>query len=282
MASPMQPLSPLEPCLDCGTPLHGRFCSRCGQPRQDRDLRLRHVVGEVVAEVFSLDNRILTSLRLLCLRPGQLTLEYFAGRRARFLPPFRLYVFVSFLLFLLLGSGPSAVHAKGKAETNIVINLNEDGERRTPALHEKAGRIKRGINKAKEDPQAFKAALLVWLSRVMFLLLPAFAGLLFLFHPRSGTYFVEHVIFSLHFHTFAFSVFLAQGLLGLVPLGWVRLAGGLLTLAVPVHLCLALKRVHGGPGWKRHLKGIALTAIYLVVVGVALLGVVLWVITRYP
>jgi len=282
MASPMHPLPALEPCLDCGTPLHGPFCSRCGQRRPDGDLRLGHMAREMVTEFFCVDNRILASLWLLFRRPGQLTLEHFAGRRVRFLPPFRLYIFVSFLLFLLMGSGPSAVNAKGKTEANIVINLGDEGGKQTPAMQETAGRLKRGIEKAMQDPQAFKSATLVWLSRVMFLLLPAFAGLLFLFHPRSGTYYVEHVIFSLHFHTFAFSVFLAQGLLGLVPLGWVRLAGGLLTLALPVHLCLALKRVHGGPGWKRHLKGIALTAIYLVVVGAALLGIVLWVITRYP
>ncbi len=276
----METTPTLEPCLDCGTPLHGRFCSRCGQPRQDRDLRLKHVLKEAFLEAFYLDSRLAATLRLLFLRPGQLTLEYFAGRRARYLPPFRLYVVVSLLLFMMLGYGGSTARAQAKPQDDVVINLAVDGQAPDAPLQKKVGRVRKGILKAKEDPEAFKAALLLWISRVMFLLLPAFAGLLFLFHSGSGRYFVEHIIFSLHFHAYAFSVFIVQEVLSKAPWGLVRMAGGLLLIALPVHLCLALKRVHGGTAWKRHLRGVALTATYLVVVGVTLVAVVLMVITR--
>ncbi|BDU71970.1 DUF3667 domain-containing protein [Mesoterricola silvestris] len=267
-------------CLDCGTPLHGPFCSQCGQHRQDRDLRLGHVLKEAVLEFFNLDSRLVATLRLLFLRPGELTLAYFAGHRARFLPPFRLYVFVSILLFMLLGSAGTSTRAPGKGRANVIVQVDDEAPLPEAAPAKKPGRIKRGILKAKENPEAFKAVLLLWISRVMFLLLPAFAALLLLFHAGSGTYFVEHVIFSLHFHAYAFSVFIVQEILAKAPWGLVRVAGGLLFLALPVHLCLALKRVHGGKAWKRHLRGIALSGTYLVVVGTVLVTVVLLVITR--
>ena len=43
-----------------------------------------------------------TSPRLL-VRPGELTVAFFGGRRARYLPPFRLYLVVSLLFFASAG-----------------------------------------------------------------------------------------------------------------------------------------------------------------------------------
>lgn len=39
---------------------------------------------------------------MLLIKPGFLTLEYFRGRRVKYAPPFRIFIFVSFVLFLLL------------------------------------------------------------------------------------------------------------------------------------------------------------------------------------
>ena len=45
------------------------------------------------------DGRFWSTLWLLLVRPGQLTLEYFAERRARFVPPVRLYLVISIVFF---------------------------------------------------------------------------------------------------------------------------------------------------------------------------------------
>ncbi|HLO67672.1 MAG TPA: DUF3667 domain-containing protein [Holophaga sp.] len=281
-----------ETCLDCGAALHGPYCSRCGQRHGKHDLRLLHVVEEMIHDLSHFDGRLLRTLRLVFLRPGQITLEYLAGRRTRYVPPFRLYIFISFVLFLLLGfSGSrSASPVVVKGGGGAVVHLGS-GEAKPEAAQAGDGKIhlegipharqlERGLQWAKEDPHAFREELLHWLSRVMFLLLPAFAALLLLAFLRSRRFFVEHVIFSLHFHAFAFTTFILQWLLELVPWGPARTASGLLVLALPVHLGLSMKRVYGGPTWKILLKGALVTAAYLILVSVALLAVLAWVLDR--
>jgi hypothetical protein len=88
-------------CRNCETPLTGPYCSGCGQSARSRVLSLGHLIQEAVGDLFHLDSRLWSTLRLLLLRPGQLTVEYLAGRRARYMPPFRLYLVLSVLLFVL-------------------------------------------------------------------------------------------------------------------------------------------------------------------------------------
>ena len=261
-------------CLDCGRQLSGRFCSSCGQRHGDHDLSLKHVVEEVLEEFLHFDGRLLGTLRRLLFRPGQLTLDYLAGRRSRFLPPFRVYIFVSFVLFLCLGQVSTAPRSEAaKAEINMSFGDS-------PKAKGRAAAFEAGARRAVADPQAFKEHLLHWGSRVMFLLLPAFAGLLMLFFRGSRRFFVEHVVFSLHFHSFAFGLFLVEWLGGLAPWGAVKVGSDLLIFGLPVYLGIALKRVYGGPTWKIVVKGAVLTGIYLILVLAALAGVVLWVLSR--
>ena len=87
-------------CLNCDTPITGPFCGACGQRASSRSLSLGHLIQEAVGDVYHVDSRLWSTLRLLLFRPGALTLDYLAGRRARYVPPFRLYLVVSVLLFL--------------------------------------------------------------------------------------------------------------------------------------------------------------------------------------
>lgn len=87
-------------CYNCDAPIAGPFCSACGQRTGTRSLSLGHLLQEAVGDVYHLDSRLWRTLRLLLFKPGSLTLDYLAGRRERYVPPFRLYLVVSLLLFL--------------------------------------------------------------------------------------------------------------------------------------------------------------------------------------
>ncbi|MCW5570116.1 MAG: DUF3667 domain-containing protein [Steroidobacteraceae bacterium] len=93
-------------CLNCGAALAGPYCASCGQ----RDDRHVHSLGHFLAEAFEglthADSRVWKTLWPLLVRPGFLTREFFAGRRQRYLPPFRLYIVVSLLFFLVLALIP--------------------------------------------------------------------------------------------------------------------------------------------------------------------------------
>jgi hypothetical protein len=88
-------------CLNCDTELCGRFCAQCGQDAHRHVLSLRHTLGEVLEEVSQADARVWRTLKLLALRPGELTCEFLRGRRASYTPPLRLYIALSLLVFLV-------------------------------------------------------------------------------------------------------------------------------------------------------------------------------------
>ena len=90
-------------CQNCQTPMHGPFCYQCGQHERSS---LRHaglLLRDILHDVFNLDSRAIRTLKPLLLKPGYLTLEYFAGRRQRYVPPLRLYVIASLVFFLIAG-----------------------------------------------------------------------------------------------------------------------------------------------------------------------------------
>lgn len=91
-------------CRNCGTPLVGRYCHRCGQRHRTEKPSITMVAERIVDSVFEVDSRILRTLRLLFLRPGALSAHYFAGRRADFIPPIRLYLVASVIFFLPLAA----------------------------------------------------------------------------------------------------------------------------------------------------------------------------------
>ena len=91
-----------EICKNCETHFEGHYCPNCGQAVREYDKPFSFIFYNFVGDFFSFDTRFFRSLVALIVKPGFLTKEYFAGRRVRYAPPFRIYIFVSFVLFLLL------------------------------------------------------------------------------------------------------------------------------------------------------------------------------------
>ncbi|MGJ4802738.1 DUF3667 domain-containing protein [Luteimonas sp. SDU82] len=88
-------------CANCGTALLGEHCYACGQPVKGLVRHFSSLVGDVLDSVFEWDSRTPRTLWPLLARPGYLTLEYFAGRRIRYVSPFRLFFFIAVLTFFV-------------------------------------------------------------------------------------------------------------------------------------------------------------------------------------
>jgi hypothetical protein len=89
-------------CANCGAPMHGPYCYACGQPEKGMIRQLASVMHDVLDTVFNIDSRVFRSLLPLYFRPGYLTLEYFAGRRVRYVTPFRLFFFLCLVAFFAI------------------------------------------------------------------------------------------------------------------------------------------------------------------------------------
>lgn len=89
-------------CANCGAALGGEYCVQCGERRLHPDEHtLRHILGEWFETITHGEGRLLVSLRTLLLKPGELTREYFRGRRVPYARPVALFFAVNLLYFLL-------------------------------------------------------------------------------------------------------------------------------------------------------------------------------------
>lgn len=86
-------------CANCGTPLEGEFCHHCGQSVESVLKPVHHMLEDGMDMFLHVDGRIVHTLPPLFTKPGFLTLEYFAGRRQRYVAPFRLMFVLCLLAF---------------------------------------------------------------------------------------------------------------------------------------------------------------------------------------
>ena len=106
-------------CANCGSELFGPHCYACGQPVKGMIRQLSSIVADMADTVLNIDSRIFRTLWPLMVKPGFLTNEYLAGRRVRYVTPFRLYFFLSVIAFLVMQIGLDATLDLSKGPLNI-------------------------------------------------------------------------------------------------------------------------------------------------------------------
>lgn len=89
-------------CLNCGHQVEKHYCSQCGQPNLELKEPFWHFIGHSVGHYFHFDSKFFQTLVPLLTKPGQITLDYLAGKRARYIHPVSLYIFVSIVYFLIV------------------------------------------------------------------------------------------------------------------------------------------------------------------------------------
>jgi hypothetical protein len=90
-----------------------KFCGDCGQETRLRAPTLLEFLQQLGGAYVSTEGALWRTLWRLLLQPGQLTLEYLAGRRKRYVLPLRLYLTISVLALLTL-----RLVSSGKIEAN--------------------------------------------------------------------------------------------------------------------------------------------------------------------
>ncbi|MGY3229035.1 hypothetical protein ACVWWJ_000519 [Luteibacter sp. HA06] len=94
--------SPVLLCANCTSALQGAFCHDCGQSVKSVIQPVSHMLEDAGDLFFHLDERIVHTLPPLYTKPGFLTLEYFSGRRVRYIAPFRLMFVFCLLAFFFM------------------------------------------------------------------------------------------------------------------------------------------------------------------------------------
>ncbi|MBS0631654.1 MAG: DUF3667 domain-containing protein [Verrucomicrobia bacterium] len=233
-------------CQNCSAPLTGPYCAQCGQHDVDYHRSFHHLTHDLLENLFHFEGKFFASVAWLLARPGRLTNDFIAGRRISQLNPLRFYLFVSVLFFLglsLLNHGhildidrreldhlpieaekntqaaeqraaaarppaPEGAAPAAKPASKLTVNRDSDLGRRI------SDKLMSGALKPSEITDAIEHRV----PSLLFLGVPLFALLLKLAYWRQRRYYIEHLIFSLHLHTWGF-------LVAMVGSGYLRLAG---------------------------------------------------------
>jgi len=277
-------------CANCGASVPGRFCGRCGQRVQHEIHSVWHFTQEATEDLTHADSRLWSTMFALLFKPGFLTREFLAGRRVRYLPPLRLYLVLSVLFFVSIAGhhNPRAIALKehNGTKTYEFVSPTDDPDLAAKAgetPEERADRIckddyegparrflqpfvKKGCRRSVLDNgHTIYEALLHNLPRAMFIFLPALAVVMKLMYWRPRRYYVEHLLFFVHNHAFAFLLFgLYVLLLRIVPAAledWLTL---IVWLYFPYYLFVSMRRVYGQGRFLTFVKYTALGFTYFI------------------
>lgn len=259
-------------CPNCEAPVHGPYCAQCGQETVHEMPTLREFAHQYLHHYVAAEGKLLPTVKLLLLKPGQLTLEYLAGRRRRYVMPLPLYVTFSFLFFLLLGWSGAMTHTHPvyidnqpvahptQALAALAASDSDADEKRILSFASSA----MSVFDQPEKVAAFSEHMLHRLPYAVFVLMPVFAAMCALLYRRRHQHYGMHLLFTVHLHAFIFAVFLFCLIPGL---------GAYAAWSMPAilaYLVVALKRVYGGRWWPQALRAVLLGACYAVISSLAL------------
>jgi Protein of unknown function (DUF3667) len=270
-----------EVCLNCGEPLFRRYCPACGQAAIDPNPTLAEFFHEAAGEFLLWDGKLATTFRLLLTRPGELTREYLAGKRARYLSPLRLYLTCSVLFLTLkaLMPDPPIVVQAGKSQVGMVT-IQEDTVGQSLAALDSMTRSRsatqrvagRALGNALRHSSETTAAMRQIMPNVMFVLVPIFAGLVALVFRGRRIRYPQHLAFALHTHAFLFLALVLTLVPRVTRNGVIdALAVAASFLAIAVYMVLAVRRVYGGSLWGAILRSGTVAATYFIAFATAML-----------
>ncbi|HND16673.1 MAG TPA: DUF3667 domain-containing protein, partial [Saprospiraceae bacterium] len=285
-------------CLNCGAQVTHNFCSYCGQENTVHPESVGHIISHFFQDFTHFDSKFFTSMKNLFFKPGHLTKEYNLGRRKRFINPIRMYIFVSLVVFSYLffetkktenirldldntetsvldqnkikfsiGGKPVTPHSWKQDIDSTIIKyspLAGDGyfTKKTKSL------LVSSLSRFKAEPDAFISNFLTNfmhnLPKTLLICLPFFALLLYLLYFNNRNYFVEHIIFSIHFHIFLLLLFLLTMLL--LKIDFLEVPVILIfPLVVLIYLYKSLGNVYKGSKLTTIMKEMVLVMLYLVI-----------------
>jgi hypothetical protein len=155
------PAQPLTHCENCGAQLNGEFCAQCGQHAIDYRRSIFRVLLDAADSFLNWDTKFLHSMNQLLIRPWQLTNDFNAGRRARYVHPLRLYLIASIVFFLLArainwdSDGPIQLTSQDRNE--VLASLARMIEPNSPLTPEQRAQVELARVKLAEPEGALSA-----------------------------------------------------------------------------------------------------------------------------
>jgi hypothetical protein len=176
------------------------------------DLAVGHLCHDFAHEITHVDGRIWGSFLALLFKPGQLTKDYWSGRRGKWLRPLRIFLIVTALSLLLApdAAGPLGMRVwaiEDQRGTRIIVGTRPERAASNAGpgaqgLAEAKIRLDRAVapEKLKQLTEKIHKVYKV----IQYVSLALFAAASFLLGRRVQPYFGAHLIFALHYYSFEY------------------------------------------------------------------------------
>lgn len=168
-------------CFNCHTPFtqNENYCPNCGQENHSRQASTRMLLDDFLKDYIAFDSKLFKSVVPLLTKPGFVTMEFLNGKRQKYIPPIRVFIFLSFIYF-----GLTYLLSDGTTAGSITINGEEQGS--------DAGR-------------AFYDQFINNFNLVVFFFAPLQALLIMLlYRSKERQYYVNFFVYTLHLFSFFF------------------------------------------------------------------------------
>ncbi len=279
-----------ETCPNCKETIGAaNFCSNCGQENTSKRASLKYIFNDFLGDYFTFDSKLLSSIVPLIVKPGFLTLEFINERRARYIPPLRMYLFISIVYFFVtsfphqvpepltpeqwgeqvitferVDVAQTAVTTTFQEVSEGVDSLGVDGY--IQSLDIKNGLavfIAKAQIKGIQEDNSIDDRVQKGFSLMMFLLMPFFGWVLKWFYGRKFNYYIDHLVFSFHFHSF---LFLFSSVYWLAALFTVDFYDKYIVLAVAaIYLFIAMLKAYGESVGRTVWKFLLVSLIYMLI-----------------
>lgn len=93
-------------CLNCEAEMLERYCPTCGQENVESTRSFYHLFIHFFEDFTHYDNAFWRTIVNLFFKPAHLSKAYLSGKRMTYLAPIRLYIFISFITFLIISLFP--------------------------------------------------------------------------------------------------------------------------------------------------------------------------------
>jgi hypothetical protein len=298
-------------CKNCDAVLMGRFCVTCSQAADVHVPSTLELLHELLEGLTHSDSRLWRTLTFLWFKPGRLTQEFVAGRRVAYLPPFRLYLILSIIFFLIASfmhtsgevikfdNGTTTITAPGApaprattpaaaARDQPSIRSCDDVDSLTFKQHsEWKPRIKHACEAiVRDNGENLLHVAIATMSKAMFIFLPLVAFLHMLLYWRPRYRYAEHLLFFIHLHAFYFSVAIVMISAINAAHTWPRLSGvsdfleTVLGWCMPIYTVIAMRRVFQRSWAGTLFKAVVLFFVYSIVFALTVGGVLLYAILQ--
>lgn len=246
--------SEMQNCRNCLALVSGEYCAACGQKKFNRNaFRLKGFLKEAIEEAFDYDSKVFATMRLLIFKPGELTLYYLHGKQKTYFNPIKLYLAVIAFNFLVYST------MDNYSPINIAYLMNMGAPEWFKELYfqkQASSGLEKDFFLHKVNGQANNV-----FSFALYFMIFIFPLALMGWFYRSEKFYIEHMVFCLHFMAFGFlrdTVFLPVHMYN-KDLGFV-----LSIVTTVVYLYYALKKVYGGNKMMQWVSPLVLYTFFLI------------------